>query len=249
MPSPRPVLRAAAVVGALALLAGCTGQPAREHDRFADRDGAPPRAAQRAHAVTAPRGDRDAAALHLLSGVTAVTVRVADLGEDLYRIRTPDDSQVAPVAEGADPVRVLVESTGLAGPALIDITLARGVRWDLRFSGGAQDQVVDLRGGAVSAVSFAAGATRIDLSLPEPSGLVPVRMTGGASEFRVHAPAGVPVRVRLGGGAGSVTVDGTSRSGVSDGDVIEPGGWAAAADRYDVDATAGVSSLVLDRTA
>jgi hypothetical protein len=74
-------------------------------------------------------------------------------------------------------------------------------------------------------------------------------MSGGASEFLVHAPAGVPVRVRLGGGAGSVTVDGANRSGVPGGDVIVPAGWAGDPDRYDVDATAGVSSLVLDRAA
>jgi hypothetical protein len=247
------VRRAGVLVGALALLAACTGGPAREPNP--GDQGNPPerqatRVADRNHAATIGRGDRhdgDEVSLQLLSGVTAVTVRTEDIGDDLLRVSTPDDSQIAPVVNGEDPIRVLTEGTGAPGPSIMDIRLAKGLRWNLRFSGGAQDQVVDLRAGGVSGVDFAAGVTRIELSLPKPSGAVTVRMAGGASEFVIHAPDGVPVRLRLAGGAGSATVDGNARSGIAGGTVIEPDGWSSATDRYDVDATAGVSSVVVDR--
>jgi hypothetical protein len=57
----------------------------------------------------------------------------------------------------------------------------------------------------------------------------------------------VPVRVRVGGGAGSATVDGARHNGLSAGTVLTSDGWDAASDRYDVDATAGVSALIVDR--
>ncbi|MFC7760502.1 hypothetical protein ACFQY4_22570 [Catellatospora bangladeshensis] len=44
-----------------------------------------------------------------------------------------------------------------------------------------------------------------------------------------------------------MTVDGVRRSGIAGGTVFTPPGWADAADRYDVDATAGVSTLTVDR--
>ena len=69
-------------------------------------------------------------------------------------------------------------------------------------------------------------------------------MAGGATEFTVHVPAGVATGVRVGGGAASVEVDGVRRTGLPGGTVVTT---ASAPDRYDVDATAGVSTLVLDR--
>ena len=69
-------------------------------------------------------------------------------------------------------------------------------------------------------------------------------MAGGATEFTVHVPTGVATGVRVGGGAASTDVDGVRRSGLSGGTVLST---ATAPHRYDVDATAGVSTLVLDR--
>ena len=56
-----------------------------------------------------------------------------------------------------------------------------------------------------------------------------------------------PVRVRAGGGAGSVTIGGRTHTGVSGGSVWVPAGWTAATDRYDIDATAGVSAIAVSR--
>lgn len=94
-------------------------------------------------------------------------------------------------------------------------------------------------------MDLVAGATRIELDLPVPDRTVPVRMEGGATEFTVHVPAGVATGVRVGGGAASTDVDGARRTGLAGGTVLST---STASDRYDVDATAGVSTLVLDRT-
>jgi hypothetical protein len=187
----------------------------------------------------------DAGTVELVSGATTVTVRTADLGADRVRATTPDDSGVAPALDvDGDTVTVHLVRTDRSGPAAVTVLLDPRVRWQVRMSGGAVSQRLDLRGARLSGVDLAAGATRIEVRLPVPDRAVPVRMAGGATEFTVHVPAGVATGVRIGGGAASTDVDGVRRTGLAGGTVLST---ATAPDRYDVDATAGVSSLVLDR--
>jgi hypothetical protein len=200
---------------------------------------------QRAHEATAAL-DTGAATVDVVSGATTVAVRSADLGPDRIRVVTPDDAAVAPVLDATgDTVTVALRGTGQPGPASVTVLLDRRVRWQVRLSGGATDELLDLRDARLTGVDLAAGATRIELRLPAPDRAVPIRMTGGASELAVHVPAGVATGVRVGGGAGSTEVDGTRRTGLAGGTVLST---ATDPDRYDVDAVAGVSTLVLDRS-
>lgn len=226
----------------LLLAAGCTPW----HD---DRDDEPGQEGfGRAHRVSAARGDLDTAALTVVSGATTVTVRAMDLDGDLYRVSTPDDSRLYPdVIESGGRYQLHLNGTGGSGPAAVEILLDQRVRWDLRFSGGASETLVDLGAGRVSRMDFTAGSSRIETILPEPEGTVTVRMAGGASDFVVHAPGDAPVRVSAGGGAATVTVDGVRRTGIAAGSVFAPAGWDSSGDRYDVDAVAGVSSLTVGR--
>ena len=149
---------------------------------------------------------------------------------------------MAPVLDvEGDTVSVHLVATELSGAAAVTVLLDPRVRWQVRMSGGAVSQRLELRGARLSGVDLVAGATRIELDLPVPDRTVPVRMAGGATEFTLHVPAGV----RVGGGAASADVDGIQRTGLAGGTVLST---ATATDRYDVDATAGVSTLVLDRT-
>jgi hypothetical protein len=188
----------------------------------------------------------DAATVDLVSGATTVAVRTGDLGADRVRAVTPDGASVAPaLTVDGDTVAVHLVRTGEPGPAAVTVLLDRRVRWQVRMSGGAVSQQLDLRGARLSGVDLAAGATRIDLRLPPPDRAVGIRMAGGATEFAVHVPAGVATGVRVGGGAASTEVDGVRRTGLAGGTVVST---ATGPDRYDVDATAGVSTLTVDRS-
>lgn len=188
----------------------------------------------------------DTATVDLVSGATTVTVRAADLGgADRLRAVTPDGAGVAPVLEtGGDTVSVHLVRTGEPGPSAVTVLLDRRVRWQVRMSGGATRQLLDLRGARLSGVDLAAGAARIELVLPVPDRAVPIRMAGGATEFTLHVPRGVATAVRVDGGAGTTEVDGVRRTGLAAGTVLAT---ATATDRYDVDAAAGVSTLTLRR--
>jgi hypothetical protein len=198
-----------------------------------------------AHQVATGIGTAGDGTLDLLSGATTVTVRDADLGPDRVRVSTPEGSEVAPtLAVDGGTVGVHLTRTGAAGPAAVTVLLDRRVRWTVRLSAGATSQLLDLRGGRLAGVDLLGGATRIELRLPAPRGAVPVRMAGGATELAVHLPPGAAASVRAGGGAGTAVLDGVRTTGIAGGTVLA---GTTAPDRYDIDATAGVSSLLLDR--
>jgi hypothetical protein len=211
-----------------------------------DRDGSGRRDDDRV--VTGPRESREEATVELLSGVTSVTVRAADLGGALYRVETPADGRHRPQVTHRDGlVQVQLGDSGRSGPSTVDIQLSAATRWRVRLVGGATQQTVDLSAGRVAEVALVGGATSVDLTLPRPDGTVPVRMTSGVATWATHLPAGVPVRVLVGSGAGSVTIDGTARTGVSAGTTVTGDGWDTATDRYDVTASGGMSTFTLDR--
>jgi hypothetical protein len=200
------------------------------------------------HIAIAARGDVRTASFELASGVTTLAVRSADIGDSLYRIATPPGAGVLPATVISDGTVVTqLVSSGISGPSLVDVTLSDDVAWTIHLDGGATEATVDMRDGGLAALNFGAGVSRIDVTLPSAAGTLPIVMSGGASEFAVHAPPGVPARVALTGGAGSATIDGDTHTGIAGGTVFTPVGWDSAAQRIDVDNTAGVSAFDLDR--
>jgi hypothetical protein len=199
-----------------------------------------------AHVITANRGDLRTAEFELSSGVTTLALHSGDLGGALYRISTPDGAGVVPSAvRSDDEIVAQLSSSGVSGPSIVDITLSDAVMWTIHLDGGSTEARVDMRAGGLSTLDFGAGVTRIDATVP--NGAVAVRMSGGASEFDVHAPKGQPARVTMGGGGGHATIDGADHSGIAGGTVFTPANWPASGPRLDVDNTAGVSTFTLDR--
>lgn len=213
---------------------------AEEQEGAASRSAAPPPAT--GHIATGPRDGRTAAALDLVDGAKTVTLRTADLGDDLYRISTPVGAPRADERDGR--VQVRLDGT----PDAVDVALNTRVRWDLRVAGGAQLSTIDLTGGRVGGVELSGGASRINLTLPEPDGTLSVRMSGGVSLLDVRTAGSAPVRVRLGSGASQVVLDGRTHRGVAAGRTFTPPSWAGTTDRVDVDAVAGLSALTVAPT-
>ncbi|MFI7376350.1 hypothetical protein ACIBSW_40325 [Actinoplanes sp. NPDC049668] len=184
----------------------------------------------------------------LINGADVVRVAVGDLGGDLYQVSTPAESSVVPKVDvdGSSVVAGLRDG-GRDGLAIVNVVLSDDVRWEVRLAGGASDQAVNLTGGPGGDVDFAAGTSRAEVTLPAGRGTQRVMLRGGASRLVVHLTGQAPVRVATGSGAGEVTIDGQTRTGVSGGSVFVAPGWEATADRFDIDATSGVSSLTVAR--
>jgi hypothetical protein len=201
---------------------------------------------------SAPRRGRTTGTLDIISGFPSVSVRVGDIGDDLFRITAIAPAATQPIATlTGDTVTITsaaVTGGSGSGSLPLQLTLSPLVTWSFALDGGTSIADVDLSGGHASSARFSQGVSSIRLTLPPAAGTVSVIMAGGASEFQVHLLGRDAVRANIAGGAGSASFLGVSHTGVAGGTVFTSPDWSAAPDRYDIDCSAGVSSLIVDRS-
>jgi hypothetical protein len=193
--------------------------------------------------VTAALGGRTAASFELLAATTKVTVKAQDLGGDLYRITSAAGSGTVPspvLAKNRLQLHLTPRGAGATGK--VTVVLSSRVRWTLRFVGGADEEVVDLRGGRVGSVDVLGAARRFELALPAPAGTVPVRLTGAVENLSITTPVDSPVRLRLDSGAKTVAAGERTLRDVQPGSTVTPQDWQTR-DRYDVHAESRISLL------
>ncbi|WP_412748906.1 hypothetical protein [Krasilnikovia sp. M28-CT-15] len=193
--------------------------------------------------ATAPLNGRTAASLEVFGGIGKLTVTSEDLGDQLYRITAADgsDSVPAPVITD-DQVRLSVTPAGDGAPDAVEVVLSAKVRWSLRFTGGADEQLIDLSRGQVGDVALTGGARRVVLTLPKPVGTVAVRVDGALDELSVKSPTDAPVRVKVQSGAKTVTAGTRTLRDVAPGSTLTPKNWQVP-DRYDLEAAARITLL------
>ncbi|MEH0843771.1 hypothetical protein V6U81_15410 [Micromonospora sp. CPCC 205711] len=195
---------------------------------------------------TAPLAGRRRATFELVDGVTAVRLRTEDLGDELYRISAPVDSGVLPRPEVlGDRVQLRVEKSDRPGRDAVDVVLNSRLVWRLRLVGGATEHLLDLTGTRLAGVELIGGATRVDLRLPEVTGTLTVRMSGGVNQFAVRAPGSPPVRIRAASGAGGITLYGDRREGVAAGQLISSPNWDRSVARIYLDLVAGANTVTV----
>lgn len=237
---------AVAVVGMAVLLVAVVGSGKK------DEQAAPAVAtvgAQPAdHSVAAAVAGRQKAQLEIVSGAESIVVRSAAIGDDLYQASTPVGGSLVPKATvNGDTVQLSLVSLGTVGAATAEVVLNSAVTWQLKLAGGGMKETIDFSSGKLSGIEFAAGANELEVTLPPAQGTVLVKLAGGAGQLKVHAAQGLPVQVKVGGaGAGVLTVDGQTRNAVKGGTEVTPVNWAKATDRYTVEATVGLSTLIVD---
>jgi uncharacterized membrane protein len=124
------------------------------------------------------------------------------------------------------------------------IALNPSIAWQVEVQGGTLRLNADLRGLQLTMVTLEGGAIKVDLALPRPSGTVPIRIRGGASEVSVRRPSGVAVRVIAHGGFRKLQVDGKSIE-ATDEKPIQSLDYVGAVDRYDLELADGADRFVL----
>ncbi|GIF17497.1 hypothetical protein BJ973_009538 [Actinoplanes tereljensis] len=197
-------------------------------------------------AVSGPVNGRESAKFELVDGAAAVRLHTDDLGDDLYRVTTPAGSGVTPKVDEADgTVQLRLPPGEHGGPSEVTIVLNNAVRWTLQLNGGTAQTTVDLTGAEVDGVDLLGGASRIDLTLPVPTTVVPVRMAGGVDQFLVKLAGATPVRVQVQSGAGEVTLAGATHKGIAPGQSFTANGWGSGEAGFDVQAVAGMSALTI----
>lgn len=123
------------------------------------------------------------------------------------------------------------------------IALNATVPWEVEIRGGVSEASVALRDVPLRALVVGGGASSVSVELPEPSGVVRVRIAGGASDVTLARPAGTAASLRFAGGASGLTFD-RQRLGAIGGEArLESADFEGAEDRYEIEILGGASNV------
>jgi DNA-binding MarR family transcriptional regulator len=189
----------------------------------------------------APIGGLREARLLFRSGASDITLHDDPGSGELYRAHFEGPVPQVRLRDGVVSVQYKSRLFDFRKPKA-DLALSAAVPWSIEVRGGTSHLRGELAQVPVRQVEFSGGASRIELNLGRPVGIVPIRVTGGASDVRVRRPADVPVRLVVHGGASSVELD-EQRIGGTSGVRLESGSASGAADLYTIEVTGGVSDI------
>ncbi|MBX3029253.1 MAG: hypothetical protein KF809_03770 [Chloroflexi bacterium] len=188
------------------------------------------------------------ATLRLVGGAGRVELRTDPSVEELYRA-SYEPGQPDVVME-PDRVTVRYALHRLFGRVRASeesrsrFALSTRLPWDIGVPDGATGLDADLASGRIVALRVGHGGGLVRLRLGRPQGTVPVVIGGGARQVIVFRPAGVMVRVATQGDVGRVIVDtGRPLGPLSGSTTVEPPGYAAAEDRYDITVAGGCEAV------
>jgi len=186
------------------------------------------------------------ATLELSVGAGRVDVRSASLGDQLYKahIEHAGSSPDIRLDRAAATVKINTRFDWFMGARRlrVETQLSDAVAWDVKCSTGAIRGEFDLSTTQVATFDCRTGASRIDVNLPPPKGVVPVRIDGGALRVDITRPAGAAIRVTSTGGALQLHTDGTHQDGFGNREWRSPG-FESASDRYEVTVAGGALNV------
>jgi len=127
----------------------------------------------------------------------------------------------------------------------LTLQLNPGVQWSIEANSGAATVTMNLAQIHAKSISLNTGASRDEITLGPPTGIVPVEVNGGALTVRVHRPSGVEASVEVSGGAVSLDADGKSLRGIGHLSYASPG-FSGAQDSFRIQVNGGASTVSLD---
>lgn len=196
---------------------------------------------------SAPLENVEHGKLVFASGASRLTLRAEAAMATLYRSRFEGTVPEVKVEGGTVTVRYPRRPRLLDwGNRAAEIALNAAIPWQIEIRGGASEITTKLGGLDLSGLEIRGGASMVRVELPEPTGTVPVRITGGASQVTVRRPAGVAARVHLKGWATHLTFDDQIVDAAIGSDArLQSPGYDDAIRRYDIEISGSASAITL----
>jgi len=190
-------------------------------------------------------GSVEGGRLVFANGTARLSLRAGSGMADLYRARFEGPAPKVKVEGGVVTFRYPRRLGGLfdmrSHPG--EVVLNAAVPWEVEVRGGAAQSVVDLGGLKLTSFVLKGGISDLTLTLPEPSGVVPIRLSGGASKVTILRPTGVEARLNVKSGAATLTFDEQHFDAVGGKVQLQSRGYEGTPDRYEIEVSGGASEI------
>ena len=202
--------------------------------------------------TSADVGDLDHASLQVEAGAATITVTSSSsIAGDLYRAHVeysgtrPDvnlnrSNGTIRISQGSAPFFQSRHFT-------IDLKINSSLPWAIVADSGAATGTYNLAGAHITSIEINTGASREDITLGKPSGIVPITINGGSLTAHLHRPAGTAASVRVSGGAVSLDADGQQHRGIGT-QTWSSAGAGSATDSYRIEVSGGACNVTIDAT-
>jgi hypothetical protein len=155
-----------------------------------------------AKGYTVPLGSITHGRLQFTRGAANVVIRADSSMGDLYRARFDGPPPEVHARDGAVTIRYPRTFHPFDWRRrTAEVTLNPAIPWQIEFHGGLSRLDADLSVLRLVSFEITGGASGVALTLPHPSGTVPVRVSGGAGDVTIHRPEGVAARISVRRGA------------------------------------------------
>jgi hypothetical protein len=201
----------------------------------------------------APLGSVSHGRLVFMRGASLVSVEASRALPDLYRAHFEGPAPRIAVRDGSVSVQhrrlALAEWARYAllwGRDTAEIILNATIPWQIEIRGGVSKFKADLREARLTSIEVRGGANELEVLLPLPAGVVPLRVGGGASNVILRRPVGTAVGIQVRGGASKLIFDEQYFGAIGGGVRLATTGHTHAADRYDIAVAGGASRLTVE---
>jgi DNA-binding MarR family transcriptional regulator len=191
----------------------------------------------------APIGGLSRARLLFRSGANELLVRGSTDFEDLYRAKFDGPVPQVRLRDGIVSIQYKGRLQWDWRQRRADVALNAGVPWDVEVVGGANKLQGKLGSVDLRSFEMTGGVDQLRLTLGRPTGVVPIRLVGGANHVRMERPTGAHVQLRLSGGTAGVEFDGQKLGATGGPSLLESTGAGQSADRYSIEVVGGVNRI------
>jgi hypothetical protein len=201
--------------------------------------------------ATAPAGGIENPSLEIDVGAATITVLGGASEGSLYQATIDYSGPKPEVSLDASSGRLKISqgssSFGLfrSNRFTLKLLIDSSLPWTIVTNSGAATETYNLTDVHVSSIEVNTGASREDITLGQPSGVVPISVNGGALTVNVHRPAGTPASASVSGGVVSLDADGQQHRGIGS-ESWQSSGFDGATDAYRVEVNGGACTVTID---
>jgi DNA-binding MarR family transcriptional regulator len=197
------------------------------------------------NALSAPVGDVASGRL-VVAGFAKLILRTEKSMTDLYQARFEGPTPDVKLVDGVVSIRYPRRLWSMGGKQrTANIALNATIPWQIVIQGGAAEITAELGRANLAGLEMGGGANVIHIELPMPGGVVPIRISGGASSITVQRPVGAAARVHLKAWVSTFVFDDKRFSDLGNDVRLQSPDYDVNAPYYDIEVASSASMITI----